>query len=464
MSIEVSNLDHLGLVAGIIDEIGIEQKINQLLGEQLPEKITGGQVVKGMVLNGLGLVSSPLYLFSRFFEGKAIEHLIGKGVKTEYFNDDKLGRVLDQLYGRGLNHIFMSVALEAVKIYELETSIVHLDSSSFHVHGDYQTLEDESTEDIEPKTIKITYGYSRDKRPDLKQFMMDLICTNDGDVPLWMRIGSGNESDQKQFVQAMKEFKNQLNFDSLMVADSALYQYENLQLLTDMKWLSRVPVRIKTAYKLVQEIDGSDLTPSQIKGYSYQELSKTYGGVQQRWLIVESQLRRESDLKNLEKKIQKERVEVDKKLRTLKSEKFACQPDAETAARKLFKKFLYHELTEINFQFVESKSDIDFPYEVQVKLGLRQSKIELEKNIGRFILATNVLDSMELTTEEMLSKYKGQQSVERGFRFLKDPLFLTDSVFLKSSHRIEALGLIMGSVFISLHFRPASTTSNFKPD
>ncbi len=44
----------------------------------------------------------------------------------------------------------------------------------------------------------------------------------------------------------------------------------------------------------------------------------------------------------------------------------------------------------------------------------------------------------------MLSKYQGQQSVERGFRFLKDPLFLTDSIFLKSPHRIEALGLIMG--------------------
>ena len=59
--------------------------------------------------------------------------------------------------------------------------------------------------------------------------MMDLICRNDGDVPLWMRIGSGNESDQKQFVQAMKDFKNQLNFDSLMVTDSALYTQENLQ-------------------------------------------------------------------------------------------------------------------------------------------------------------------------------------------------------------------------------------------
>ncbi|WP_202220696.1 hypothetical protein [Okeania sp. KiyG1] len=45
--------------------------------------------------------------------------------------------------------------------------------------------------------MKITYGYSRDKGPDLKQFLMDLICTNDGDVPFWMRIGSGNESRPK---------------------------------------------------------------------------------------------------------------------------------------------------------------------------------------------------------------------------------------------------------------------------
>ncbi|WP_256386559.1 IS1634 family transposase [Hydrocoleum sp. CS-953] len=142
----------------------------------------------------------------------------------------------------------------------------------------------------------------------------------------------------------------------------------------------------------------------------------------QRWLVVESQLRRESDLKSLEKKIQKERFEVDKKLRTLKSEKFACVPDAETATRKLLKKFFSHELKEINFQSVGSKSDTGFPYAVQFEVGLRESKISLEKKrAGRFILATNVLDKIELTTEEMLSKYKGQQSVERGFRFKEDP-------------------------------------------
>ena len=62
---------------------------------------------------------NPLYLFSNFFKGKAIEYLIDKGAKTEYFNGDKLGLVLDKLYYKVLNHIFRSVVLEAVKIYQL---------------------------------------------------------------------------------------------------------------------------------------------------------------------------------------------------------------------------------------------------------------------------------------------------------------------------------------------------------
>ena len=334
MSIEVSNIDHLGLIAGLIDEIGIENKINELLGVEIAEKITAGQVVKGMILNGLGLVSSPLYLFSRFFEGKALEHLIGPGVKAEYFNDDRLGRVLDQLYRKGLNEVFVSVVLEAVKTYQLELDTVHLDSSSFSVQGEYET----TGEELEPKVVKITYGYSRDHRPDLKQFLMELVCTSDGDVPLWMRIGSGNESDQKRFAQSIKEFKKQFNLDSLIVADSALYNQENLQALKNIKWLSRVPLKIKAAQNLVLEADSDKFTSSKQLRYSYLELPKTYGEIKQRWLVVESEKRRESDLKKLEKKIQKDSSEAHKALRQLTAQRFACVPDAERAAEKLLKK------------------------------------------------------------------------------------------------------------------------------
>jgi transposase len=89
LEIQVQNLAHLGLVAGVIDEIGIVEIINEIVPEKAGEKVSPGQAVKAMILNGLGLFSSPLYLFSKFFEGKATEHLIGVGIQPEHLNDDR---------------------------------------------------------------------------------------------------------------------------------------------------------------------------------------------------------------------------------------------------------------------------------------------------------------------------------------------------------------------------------------
>jgi transposase len=130
MSIAVSNLDHLGIVAGIIDEIGLVNQINEQLGTDKREKISSGLVVKAMILNCLGFVASPLYMFSGFFEGKALEHLLGEGIQAEYLNDDRLGRVLDKLQETGLEQIFVAVILAAVKKYEIDVGTIHVDSSS----------------------------------------------------------------------------------------------------------------------------------------------------------------------------------------------------------------------------------------------------------------------------------------------------------------------------------------------
>ncbi len=90
------------------------QKVFLCVSPKERHNLSPGHAVKAMILNGLGLVSSPLYLFSKFFEGKATEHLIGAGIKPEHLNDDRLGRVLDKLYLTGLEQIFTSIALEAV--------------------------------------------------------------------------------------------------------------------------------------------------------------------------------------------------------------------------------------------------------------------------------------------------------------------------------------------------------------
>jgi hypothetical protein len=53
-------------------------------------------------LNGLGFVSAPIELFSCFFESKPTERLLGEGIRPEYLNDDKPGRVLEKLSWRTL--------------------------------------------------------------------------------------------------------------------------------------------------------------------------------------------------------------------------------------------------------------------------------------------------------------------------------------------------------------------------
>ena len=87
--IEVQDVDHLGIVAGIVDEIGLVEEIDHLLGCHPLERVSCGQAVKAMILNGLGFVSAPLYLFEEFFLGKATEHLIGAGIEPEHLNDDR---------------------------------------------------------------------------------------------------------------------------------------------------------------------------------------------------------------------------------------------------------------------------------------------------------------------------------------------------------------------------------------
>jgi len=182
--IEVQDIDHLGIVAGIIDEIGLAEEIDRRVGTHPKEHVSSSQAVKAMILNGVGFVSAPLYLFGEFFSGK-------------------------------LTEVFVGVASKAAERFGVPTKSVNLDASSFHLHGRYDE------EGQEPEEIRITYGYSREYRPDLKQFVVDLMSTGDGGVPLLLRVADGNEADQAVFAELLRDFRARLDLDALFVADSA---------------------------------------------------------------------------------------------------------------------------------------------------------------------------------------------------------------------------------------------------
>jgi transposase len=461
--IEIQNIDHLGIVAGIIDSIGIVEIINELIGVEKDEKVNAGQVVKAMIINGLGFVSKPLYMFPEYFETIACEHLIGTGVKPEYLNDDKLGRVMDKLFIKGLDTIFFIIAVKAAQKFGVSLSTSHLDSSSIHVHGQYNTSLPEvifenqkigNNQELEeiavksPKEITITYGYSRDHRPDLKQFIIEMICSGDGDIPIFLKLASGNQADSSCFGQIAAEYHKQLEVNSLIVADSALYTESNLKMMSDLQWLCRVPLSIKVAKSLISTIPESEFIDSTIPGYKLVSKTENYAGIEQRWLVVQSQERRESDLRKLTQKITKAESKAVLDLKKLSQERFACEADAIKALSKLSTQFKYHQINESKVTPAKSnKKDSlnEISYQISATVCQDESKINTELlSAGRFIIATNVLDSQELSDDSMLREYKAQQSCERGFGFLKDPLFFADSIFLKSPERIESMGMIMG--------------------
>ena len=139
----------------------------------------------------------------------------------------------------------------------------------------------------------------------------------------------------------------------------------------------------------------------------------------------------------------------------LSRQEFACQADAETAINQLSDSWKYHKITEIKCRekaIKQSKATAKSAtkpetrgYEITGEIEIRESVISAETiKAGRFILATNILDKNELSQGEILSEYKAQQSNERGFRFLKDPLFFTSNVFVKNPERVEAIAMIMG--------------------
>lgn len=452
--LSVENLDHLGIVAGLVDALGIVEEVNQHVSEDPRERVSPGVVVKAMILNSLGFVSAPLYLFQDFFVGKATEHLFGPGIMAEHLNDDRLGRVLDLLYRHGLSELFLKISLRAVDVFGVECRCMHLDATSFAVEGDYPSAID-VMEPLGTRPIRITYGYSRDRRPDLKQFVMNLVCWSDGDIPGFLELADGNQSDKTRFAEVMQTFRQQWDFDGLYVADSALYSEANLQKLTGFKWLTRVPLTVKAATELVTQLSMQALEPAGLAGYRMATVGNTYGGVRQRWLVVESEARKQADLKQLAATLKRVTAQKQAELNQLCAHAFACAADAEAALQQFEKHLKWHQLSPIT---VVTKRHYERPgkpkrgtppsrlsYQGQATLELNPIAVaHQQQRAGRFILATNVLAIEDLSAVDALKAYKEQQGTERGFRFLKDPLFFTTSVFLKSPERIMALSLIMG--------------------
>jgi transposase len=269
---QTQDLGHLGVVSAMIDELGFVQLIDTHIKQDHNQCfVTTGQAVKALIINGLGFVARRLYLMPEFFKGKPVGELIGSGITSDHLNDDTLGRTLDRIYAYGTTPLFSLLATQGVARLGLVPKVGHDDTTSFHTDGDYNS-EAPKSEVEDQGIVRITRGYSRDKRPDLNQIGLELIVEHQAGLPIAMSALSGNSADTTALKESISMHIAQLqNIDiTRVVRDAAGYTEESLKALqvVGQTWIMRVPHTIKSAVSAIKTSDLSKFQPY-IPGYLY---------------------------------------------------------------------------------------------------------------------------------------------------------------------------------------------------
>lgn len=475
-ALSVQSLDQLGLVGAMVDELKIVESINQAIPASVHKKISFGHLVKAMILNGLGYTNKPMYLTPLFFDKKALEQLMGFEVSPQDLNDDALGRTLDALYDQGVSALFNRVAHQAMQSLGIVPEQLHLDSTSFHVDGVYNSQQPK-----EPSVVKLCPGYSRDHHPQLNQVVLNLIVEHHTKVPVFMQAADGNQSDVSAFAQIVKEHVQAFDTahkgvereaqehpmsSTRVIADAALYTQETLALFKQQhqRFISRVPLTLKQAKALIGQ--APTLALSEINSdYAAYACQVKHADMTQQWVLYRSRAAQIKQSKTQIKTLAKDSQRQAKMIQRFIKKRFYCAQDA-----KADYEHLIASLTHLRIEHSELQSRAVFNQSGRPKANQQPDGYQYQWDItfsmpsdylnqpeqqqtGYFILATNEMSLDPLT---LLTQYKTQQRVERGFRFLKSPEFLVDSFYIKKPQRIEALLMIMTlclMVYCALEYR-----------
>ena len=447
--VRVERLDHLGLIADVINDLGLVSIIDARLTPDEQEAITPGEAIKGMILNGLGFANRPLSLTPQFFANKPLDLLFRPGVEAAMFNRFKLGRTLDEVDTYGCDLFFSEIALAVCQQEAIDQRFNHLDTTSFALSGEYIPESDE-------QAIAITHGYSKDHRPDLKQAVLELMVSQDGGVPLASKSWDGNAADTQIF-QARAEALL-LTFQGsptprYLIADSKLYSEDNAAKLKQLGFITRIPGPLKLVSQVIsQALRGATWQPID-DATRYQRLDLCHYGMAQRWLIVSSEAALQRAETSVSKAQKRELATVQKQLFHLQAKRFETQESAQVALSTLAGAWHYHQVATTELTEHKRYAGTGRPSaQTAVQTTLWQIRAEVcpdaeaihrqTQHKGCFVLGTNI-EASDLSDVEVIAAYKAQSQVEGGFRFLKAPLFFVSSLFVKKPSRIQGLLMVM---------------------
>ncbi len=466
LGLEAYEVHHWPIVRAYSERLGLVGLINRLVPSEM--EIDPGTIVLGLVIDTLS-GRSPLYHLEAFFEQQDRALLLGREVEAKVFNDDTVGRVLDRLFEAGTQKIFSELLQVAVQRFTIPLKHVPHDTTSVTLYGDYRPLPG-----TEPG-LEITYGHSKDHRPDLKQFMVSLLCGG-GDVPLWGRLADGNASDKtlnNELLSQISAHLRQFGVEPggfVYIADSALITPDNLREMgEETLFISRLPATYKAHAQVIDEVlAANDWTevgrlaetpPSKNRpGAEYRvgESAVSLYGRRYRAIVVHSSSHDRRQHKRLERELKRSEQPLQARLKKLLGATYACEADARAAAEQAGAEHSKYHRLDVEVQacacYAPGRPKADGSRTVKrVDYGLsgevRADEAAIAKareQAGCFVLLSNVPAEGEMgySAVQVLASYKEQHGIEKNFGFLKDDA-IVNALFLKTPERLEALGLIL---------------------
>jgi transposase len=461
---EIFNYGHLPTAAAYCRRLGLVEVVNDIVASQMD--ISPGIVVQAMVLDTLS-GRSPLYRIKEFLAGQDVELLVGEDLPAKAFSDINVGRSLDAIFKGGPTKIITELGVRATGTFALDTTVPSYDTTSTSLWGDYRACEADSP----PPGSVITRGHSKDHRPDLKQFMTELLCVDRG-VPIFGRNLDGNSSDKTSNNVVLSRISSIMAKHGLgpgafvYVADSAMVTEANLKAVGPNRFVSRLPATYNECERaivdavdtdkwthigrLAETVTGGNRPCAQYKVF---ETAVTLYGSTYRAVVIHSSShdkRRQKKYDKLVASSEKSLADALKKIPSI----YACEPDARRAAAQAEKLSdrLHNVCVSICPEEVRKRGrppkNATAPTRTRYKLVWEVTEDQaavarLRELAGCFVLLSNVPLEGEGAIDGggLLRTYKGQYGVESDFAFLKDPLVVND-VFLKTPSRIDALGMV----------------------
>jgi len=462
---EIHQHSYLPAIAAYCRKLGVIELVNEIVPSQM--NVSPGHIVQAMVLDTLS-GRSPLYRLQEFMDGRDVNLLLGKDIDPKKFNDTNVGRALDSIFEAGSSKILTKLGDRAATVFDLDMSIASYDTTSVNVWGDYEACESENP----PEGPKVTHGFSKDHRPDLKQFMTELLCVERG-VPIFGKTLDGNASDKTNNNEILTNITSILAEkgigpgDFVYVADSAMVTEDNLKQVGANNFITRLPATYSECSRVIEEaVETDEWTSHGILAetketanrpaarYKSQESEIELYGKMYRAVVIHSSAHDSRRQKKLQRELEKSEKAIQKKLKALSME-FACEEDAKRGVAAIENESTKLHTVKANIIVAEvrkrgrppknSPVPVRVIYRIEWSLVQNDHEVErLKKISGCFVLLTNVPLNGDFSMNDLdiLKTYKGQHGVESAFAFLKDPLVVNDT-FLKKPSRIDALGMVL---------------------